>query len=85
MHDACLWGSIWTVLEVELHIVEESADDIIRVIQDNEHVIWNWQVACIGHIGHCNHLRLLESRSQVEIVEVLVKGQEAYSGSITSW
>ena len=81
----CLWGSIWTILEVELHVVEESADDIIRVIQDNEHVIWYWKVTCIRHVGHCNHLGLLESRPQVEIVKVLVKGQEAYSGSITSW
>ena len=65
--DDCGFHCIDWLLEVHGQIVEKLADDIIRVIQLNQQVIWLRDVIVLQG-RHSQDLRLFQGASQIEVV-----------------
>ena len=71
-------------LEVGGEVVEELADQVIRVCQIHEQIVRLWQQV-VRKVGHHEHLGLLQGCPKIEVVQVFIVRQEANSCTLTAW
>ena len=69
--------------EVHWKVVEELRDDFIWIIQSDKKIIWYGQLV-VSQIRNNNHLGLLESTPQIEVVEIFVKCHKSNPCSISA-
>ena len=82
-HESCFLRSADWTRKVRRKVVQELADNFVWVVKIDEEIVGLRQII-ICQLGYYHHLRLLESASQIEIVQVFIEGEEGDARAFTT-